>query len=97
MPANCFSKGKCSETPFRIRLKNYRKVIKDPSAIPAYKHINSPNYDFNTHRKFTIIEQLRDITSSFTEILKERLKQREKFWIKKLKPLAPYGLNQELS
>ena len=84
-----------SKTPFYIRLKNHRKVIKDLSAIPACKSINSPNYDFNAHRKFTMIEQLRNITSSSTEILEERLKQREKFWIKK--PLAPYGLNQGLN
>ena len=51
------------------------------------------SHDFNTHGKFTIIEQLSNITLSSTEILKETLKWRENFW----KALAPYGLNQELS
>ena len=84
-----------SETPIHIRLNNHGKDIKDSSAIITCKHFNSPNNDFNTHRTFTILEQLRNITASSTEILKERLKQRENFWIRKLKTLAPYGLNQE--
>ena len=64
-----------SKTPFQIRLKNHRKDIKDPSAISACKHFNSNSHDFNTHGKCTIIEQLRNITSLSTEILKERLKK----------------------
>ena len=38
-----------------------------------------------------------NITSSSTEIIKERFIQRENFLIKKLKTLAPYGLKQKLS
>ena len=86
-----------SETPFHIKLNNHRKEIKDPSAISACKHFNSPNHDFNTHGKFTVIEQLRNITSFSSEILKERITQRENFWIKKLKAQAPYGLRNSIT
>ena len=86
-----------SQTPFHIRLNNHRKYIKDQGAVPACKDSNSPNHNFNAHGKLTIIEQLRKITSSSTDALKERLKQRENFWIKKLKTLTPEGLNQELN
>ena len=49
------------------------------------------------HGKFSIIEQLRNITSLFHKILKESLKQRENFWIKKQKTLAPQNFNQDLN
>ena len=49
------------------------------------------------HGKFIIIEQLRNINTTLTETLKLRLRERENFWIKKLKTLTPYGLNQELN
>ena len=76
---------------FQIRLNNQRKHIK------ACKDSNSPNHNFNARGKLTIIEQLRKITSSSTKALKERLKQRENVWIKKLKTLTSERLNQELN
>ena len=47
------------------------------------------------HRKIIIIEQLRNIRTTPTETLKERLKQRENFWLMKLETLEPLGLNQD--
>ena len=44
-----------------------------------------------------IIEQLRNIPTTSTEALKERLKQEENFWIIKLETSAPNGLNQDLN
>ena len=44
------------------------------------------------HAKFTLIEQLTEISNVSKEL---RLKQREDFWIIKLETLAPKGLNQE--
>ena len=52
---------------------------------------------FQQAQKSIIIEQLRDIRTTSTEILKERVKQRETFWIMKLETLAPLGLNQDLN
>ena len=84
-----------AETAFNIRLNNHRKDIKDPKAIPADKHFNQPQHSFNNHAKFILIEQLQNIDKTSTETLKDRLKKRESFWIKKLKTLKPHGLNHE--
>ena len=85
-----------SETSFNIRLNNRRKDIK-PNAIEACKYFNNNEHTFSKHSKFIIIEQLRNISTTPTETLKLRLKERETFWIKKRKTLTPYGLNQELN
>ena len=82
-----------SETPFNIRLHKYRKDVKKSNAIPACKHFNRHDHDFNNHGKIVIIEQLRNIRTTSTETSKERLKQRENFWIMKRETLAPLGLN----
>ena len=86
-----------SETSFNIRLNNHRKDIKKPNAIEACKHFNNNEHTFSKHGKFIIIEQLRNISTTPTETLKLRLKERENFWIKKLKTLTPYALNQQLN
>ena len=84
------------ETPFNVRLNNRRKDVKNSNAIPACKHFNKHDHDFNNHGKIIIIEQLRNICKAPTETIKERLKQQENFCIMKLETLAPLGLNQDL-
>ena len=86
-----------SETPFHIRLNNHRKDIKNPHAIEACKHFNNWNHVFHKPGKFILIKQLNNIKNTSREVLKQRLKDREKYWIKRLKTLAPFGLNQELN
>ena len=71
-----------SKTQLHKKLNNQRKDIKEPSPILLCKHFNSPNYDFNTHGKFTVIDQLINITLLPTDNLKESLKQRETFGLK---------------
>ena len=75
-----------SETTFNIRLNNHRKDVKDPNTLPADKHFTLPGHDFNKNVKFTLIEKLTKQT-----------KNRENFWIVKLRTLTPTGLNQELN
>ena len=49
-----------------------------------------------TQAKFILIEQIRHVDID-TEKIKERLEQRENFWILPLETLTPKGLNQELN
>ena len=86
-----------SEKSFNVRVNNHRKDIIKPNAIEACKCFNNNEYTFSKHGKFIIMEQLRNINTNPTETLKLRLKERENFWIKKLKTLTPHGLNQELN
>ena len=46
--------------------------------MPAGKHLNRHDHDFNNHGKIIIIEQLRNICTTLTETLKERLKTARK-------------------
>ena len=78
-------------------MNNHRKYAKDPKAIPVDKHFNRAEHNFNLHAKFIVIEQLQDIEKTSNEIVKERLKTRETFWIKKLQALTPSRLNQDLN
>ena len=86
-----------TETPFHIRLNNHRKDIKNPHAIEACKHFNNWIHVFHKHGKFILTEQLNYIKNTSTEVLKQRLKNRENCWIKRLKTLTPFSLNQELN
>ena len=93
-----------SETPFHIRLNKHRKDTKNPHTIEACKHFNNfhkhifhNNHVFHKYGEFIIIEQLNKIKNISTEVLKQRLKDRENYWINSLKALAPFGLNQELN
>ena len=82
---------------FYVRVNNHRKDIKKTNAIETCKHLNNSEHTFSKHGTFIVIEQLRNINTTPTKTLKLRLKERENFWIKKLKTLTPYGLNQELN
>ena len=52
-----------SESPFNLRLNNYRKGVKNPKAIPACNHFNVHGHNFMKHAKFTLIEQLKEISN----------------------------------
>ena len=86
-----------SETTFNLRLNNHRKDVYNPKAIPACNHFKINGHNFMKYAKFTIIEQLTEISNVSKDTLRLRLKRREDFWIIKLETLAPKGLNQELN
>ena len=85
-----------AKTEFNIRLNNHRKDEWKPDAITASRHFSGKSHNFNTHATFILIEQIRHVDID-TEEIKERLKQREKFWILTLETLTPKVLNQELN
>ena len=61
----------------------------------ACKHFQQESHNFNKHAKFTIIDQLTNI-SKFKETLTQRLIERGNFWILKLDTLYPKGFNRGL-
>ena len=85
-----------TETEFNIRLNNHRKDVWKPDGISASRHFSGKSQNFNTHAKFILIEQMCQIDID-REKNKERLKQRENFWILTLETITPKSLNQELN
>ena len=73
-----------------------RKIRYIEKAETACKHFQEQGHNFNKHAKFIIIDKLVHLHGS-KEALREMLLVRENFWIQKLKTLALFGLNQELS
>ena len=68
-----------SETSFNIRLHNHRKDIKQPNAIESCNHFNNNQHTFSKHGKFIIIEQLRNISTTPTEKLQLKSRERQNF------------------
>ena len=61
-----------SETSFNIRFINQRKDIKNNNSILARKSFNRRDHGSNNHRKLSIKEQLRNITTATTEAFFKR-------------------------
>ena len=80
----------------KLKLNNHPNYVWKPDAIPASRHFSGKNHNFNTDAKFIRMEQIHHIDIG-KEKNKERLKQRENFWILTLDTLTPKGLNQELN
>ena len=85
-----------SETSFNIRLNNHRKDVKKPDTILAYRHFQEKKNVFNNHAKFINIDKLTNTTKS-KDVFRQRLIERENFWIQTLETLHQKGLNQVLS
>ena len=83
-----------AETAFNILLNNHRDDVKNPhpKTILACKHFREKNHNFNKHAKFIIKDKLTN-TKKPKEILRQRLIQRENFWIQTLDKIYPKGLN----
>ena len=82
-----------TKTEFNLWLNNHHKDVLKLDAIPADRHFDLKEH--NTHAKFTIIEQLKNINLSKKSIT-DNLKH-ENFWIKKLETLSPRGAYHELN
>ena len=80
-----------AETELKLRIKDHRKDVLKLNTIPAFRHVAQRDHDFDTHAKFTTIEQLQNAKLS-KESITEIHKKRENFWIKILETLRPKGL-----
>ena len=79
------------ETPWNERLYNHRKDTKKMKSIPYDEHFRLTGYDFTKHAKFIIIEALDKTTDTIT------LKEREDYWISRLKTHSPDGFNDQFN
>ena len=85
------------ETHLKLRLNNHRKDVNSSKAIPVCNHVKMRGHNFMKHAKFTLIEQLMEISNVSKATLRLLRKQWKDFWIIKPETLAPKALNQELN
>ena len=85
-----------SEWPMNIRINKHRFDVTSADGLPACQHFNLPDHKFERDSEFIIIEKLQN-TNGTKEDIRNRLKQRENFWIRELRTLKPWGLNMELN
>ena len=80
-----------SKTPFYWRLNNHRKDVNNPKSIPVCNHFKIHGHNFMKHAKYTLIEQLMEMSNVSKDTIRLRLKWRENFWIIKLKNTCSQG------
>ena len=82
-----------NETSFNIHLIDHWKDAKSKASIVECKHFSEQNHYFQQHAEFALIEQIEKQTTA--EETRTLLKQRQNFWVLKLKTLCPDRSNQE--
>ena len=65
-----------SWTPFNFRLDNHKKDANNPKAIPTCSHFKIHRHNIMKRAKFTLIEQLTEISNVSKDILGLQLKRR---------------------
>ena len=64
-------------------------------SIPYDEHFGLTGHDFTKHAKFIIIEALDKTTDTITD--RKILKERENYWISRLKTHSPNGFNDQFN
>ena len=85
-----------SEYSINLRINTHRNDVSRTDGPPCCKYFQMPGHNFNTHAKFTIIEEVYNKSLSKLEI-RSLLEHREDFWILLLQTLSPQGLNISLN
>ena len=71
------------------------KDIKNPNAIETSKHFNSWSHFFPKDGKFILTVQMSNMYINRGS--KKAVKDRKNYWIKRLKTLTHFVLNEELN
>ena len=85
-----------SEYSVNLRINTHRNDVWRTDGPPCDKHFQMPGHNFNTHAKFTLIEEVYNKSLSKLKI-RSLLEHREDFWILKLQTLSKQGLNTSLN
>lgn len=85
-----------SEWPMNIRINKHRYDVPRFDSLDVCQHFRSPGHDFDSHAKFTIIEELKQKNKP-KHTMRKILEQREDSWVIKLRTLNPDGFNKELN
>ena len=85
-----------SKYSLHLRINTHRNDVLRTDGPPCYKYFQIPGHNFNTHAKFTIIEEVYNKSLSKLKI-RSLFEHREDFRILKLQILSPQGLNISLN
>jgi hypothetical protein len=85
-----------SEWPMNMRINKHRNDVPRSDSLDVCQHFRNPGHHFDTHAKFTIIEELKQKNRPKL-IMRKILEQREDAWVVKLRTLNPDGFNKELN
>ena len=83
-----------SETSLNLELNNHRNDFNNTKAIPACNYFKIHGHNSMKHAKFTLIEQLTEISNVSKGTLRLRLKRQEDRCIIELETFVPKRLNQ---
>ena len=86
----------CSKYSVNLRINTHRNDVWRKDGPACDKLFQMSGHNFNTHAKFTIIEEVYDNSLSKVKI-HDLLEHREDFWILKLQTLSPQVLNISLN
>ena len=64
-----------SKKPFNLRLNNHRKDVNNLKTVLACNNFKINGHNFMKHAKFTLIEQLIEISNVSKDILRLQLKR----------------------
>ena len=79
-----------------IRINKHRYDINKPDSLDVCQHFSNTGHCFDSHARFTIIEELKQKNKS-KQIMRKVLEQHEDAWVVKLRTLHPDGFNKELN
>ena len=79
-----------TDQPFHKRMNGHRSDYEKKPDLPLSRHLRSSN-----HSKESLNELSITIIDQNLSWSKEDRQNREKFWMRKLKSLSPYGINEK--
>jgi hypothetical protein len=80
-----------------MRFNTHRYDVNQPTGLSFDKHFSAPDHSFDHDARFILLEQIKNHRSLSKEEIRSIMEHREDYWVRKLKTLAPNGLNDKLN